>query len=200
MQLTHHQLDALRGLVHAGIDRGVCVLNELAPTSLRIETAAIQVLNRGQLPDGFGGETDQLCEVLMPFNGTLEGEARGYFSLEEAGRLVGFFTGKRQGSIPIDTLEAGTLNELTNIVLNGVMGTISNQLELNLIYQVPGVREGDRNMVAPSCNSRPFAILQVPINFLADGLQAGGVIALYIEERSFQELIRRIEHFILEAV
>ena len=200
MQPTQAQLDALRGLVTTGIDRGSGVLNELLSPSLKLEIENFQYLTQSQLSAGMAKSVEQLCEVMMPFNGTLEGEARAYFTLEEAGKLVAFFTGKGEGPIPIDTLEAGTLSEIANIVLNGVMGTISRRLELNIIYQVPGVREGDRSMMSPSCSQRPFKIVQTRVNFLAEGLAATGDILLSIEERSFMEMTRRVGHHNLEAV
>ena len=200
MQPTQPQLEILRSLVNTGIGRGAGFLNELLSASLKLEIDTFNFLTANQLSEKWANGAEQLCEVVMPFNGTLEGEARAYFTLENAGMLVAFFTGKGEGRIPIDTLEAGTLSEIANIVLNGVMGTISRRLELNLIYQVPGVREGDRSMMSPSCSQRPFAILQARVNFFADGLAARGAIVLYIEERSFLEMTRKVDHHILEAV
>ena len=59
------------------------------------------------------------------------------FPAEGAVKLVSILTGAEADSPALNEMRVGTLTEVGNIVLNGVMGAIGSELKLHVFYTVP---------------------------------------------------------------
>ena len=200
MQLTSKQLETLRDLINIGVGRGADVLNTLLQVPISLEVLDVNCLTSEEFPRELGEADKQLCIVVMPFNGPLEGDSVLVLPGTSAEELVSIITGKETRPGLIDTLEAGTLSEIGNIVLNGVMGTISNNLGLSLIYQVPGFRQGELNLVHSPDSGREFASVLAQTRFQVDGLTVEGFIVLLLKESSLARTLERCDALLREEV
>jgi chemotaxis protein CheC len=198
MNPTPNQLEALREMINIGIGRGAGVLNTMLQSHISLQAPAVKMMTHSELPRLLDIEETKLCMVVMPFNGPLEGDSAMIFPFHGAERLVGCLTDRDVSSATMDTLEAGTLCEIGNIVLNGVMGTISNILGLNLIYQVPSFRQGEIGLVRPCPSKGSFVTLLARTCFEVEETRTEGFFTLFFEERSFVGLMERIDALIME--
>ena len=155
MQLTAEQRDFLTELVNMGIGRAAGVLNTMLGSHVTLRVPAVEVLSELDLEakmDAFGG--DVLSSVRLEFKGRFSGIASLVFPTDSAATLVSIVTEEELESSDLDSIRVGTLTEVGNIVLNGVMGVIGNELEQQIYYSVPNYVESP---------IQQLLVLQVPV-------------------------------------
>jgi chemotaxis protein CheC len=143
MNPTARQLDALSELINIGVGRSADVLNTMFNSHIDLQVPFVKIL----MPDDFRKEiealgSDSLSAVHLIFKGMFSGTAQLIFPAVTASKLVTTVTGEEVMSESLDEIRSGTLCEIGNIVLNGLMGSISNVLKMNLKYSVPTYLEG----------------------------------------------------------
>jgi chemotaxis protein CheC len=194
MQLTEDQIDALKELVNIGVGRAASVLNEMVDAYIKLQIPYIKVLTPAELQQELGQRfsRDILSAVQLSFSGSFRGIAELVFPRESASALVAILTGEDMGSPDLDAVKIGTLSEIGNIVINGVMGTISNVLKQHMNYGLPQYTE-DRidNLVSGDIQS-DNAILLAQTRFSIEELDIIGDIILIFEVKSFDALLAAI--------
>lgn len=196
MQLTEDQLDALRELINIGVGQAAGMLNEMIEFRIQLEIPMIQLLSpeslQEKLLERFGSE--HLSTVKLGFSGSFAGTAELVFPKESAATLVAVLTGEEVESPDLDSLKIGTLSEVGNIVINGVMGSISNVLEQPLRYAVPTYTEDKpEHLISFEDSHKSTAILLAQARFRIEELQLQGDIILFFDIASFRALLSAIE-------
>ncbi|MEM9484801.1 MAG: chemotaxis protein CheC [Cyanobacteria bacterium P01_F01_bin.116] len=196
MQLTTDQLDALKELVNVGVGKSAGMLNEMIEFRIQLQVPIIKLVTLSELQAELNtrlGE-EQLASVQLDFSGSFAGTAQLVFPTESAATLVAVLTGEEPGSPDLDALKIGTLTEVGNIVINGVMGSISNMLTQPLHYEVPAYIEEDINhLVSNKKPQRNMDILLAQARFNVEELQVQGDIILFFGVGSFETLLAAIE-------
>jgi len=100
---------------------------------------------------------------------------------------------KAGGKPAIDTLEAGTLSEVGNTILNGMMMTLNNLLDMHLVYQVPDFHQGQWDLVQHYCSPEDRDALVINTGFEVDDLHIQGGILLLLEKRSMEEMLAKVD-------
>lgn len=196
MNLSDEQKDILQELVNIGVGRAAGVLNDMIgfPISLRIPY--IEVFSSPELQPEleirFNG--DLLSTVSLNFSGSFAGTAELIFPMESASSLVAVLTGETPGSIDLDAVKIGTLLEVGNIVLNGVMGSLSNILTNHLEYSLPTYTEGkvDNLHTSQQLENNPSVML-AHTRFIIEQLQIAGNIILIFKVGSFDAVLKAID-------
>ncbi len=127
----------------------------------------------------------------MNFHGDFNGNASLMFPPESARTLVAVLTGETADSTDLDDLRSGTLAEVGNILLNGVMGSLSNMLASTLDYSVPSYQEGTLNKLLG--HQQAEAVLMARATFHIDELRIVGDILLFFEIESFHAILQAID-------
>lgn len=200
MKPTPNQMDALREMINIGMGCGAGVLNTLLQSHVKLAAPGLKCVTASEVPFLVELSARKHCLVSMPFSGPLEGTAAMIFPCADAFRLVGILTGCQDASEDVDTLEAGTISEIGNIVLNGVMGSISNLLGLSLTYQVPTFRQGDAQLVHSVCRGPDFTALVAHTSFGVDGLEAQGALVLQVTGSCFARMLTLVDELLLREV
>jgi chemotaxis protein CheC len=105
-------------------------------------------------------------------------------------KLVAALTGQEAGAPGMNAVMAGTLNEVGNILLNGVMGTIANILEKPFEYTFPSYLEGSlEHLLASPEITRETLALMVQTNFAVREMQIEGNVFLLLELKAFETLV-----------
>ncbi len=138
MELTPLQLDILKELINIGVGKAAGVMNEMLHTPLELSVPHIEIIDPHHL-DSLG--TSSCATVCQGFKGRFGGMAALVFPPESASTLVMALTGEECQGLDLDELRTGTLTEIGNIVLNGVMGAIANTLNEHIEYNVPSFQE-----------------------------------------------------------
>jgi len=190
MQITAEQKDALTELINIGVGHAASTLNFLINHKIRLTVPEIEILSL-QTMQTTSPEDHDMSSVSMNFHGDFNGNASLIFPLQSARTLVGVLTGETADSTELDDLRSSTLAEIGNILLNGVMGSLSNMLVSTLEYSVPSYQEGDLNTMLG--HQKAEAVLMARATFHIDELRIEGNILLFFEIESFQTLLQSID-------
>ena len=195
MRCTSEQIDALKEMISIGVGKGANVLGTMLDSHIRLGVPSLKLLS----PDEFGEEIkeygdESLSSVNLPFRGNFSGIAELIFPSESASRFIAVFTREEGEDTDIDSIRAGTLSEVGNIVLNAVMGTISNLLGSKLTYSIPSYSEGSFDTLLPLHTMMPDAtVLLARTHFDVGNLEIEGNIILFFEVGSFDKLLSAID-------
>lgn len=194
-EITPVQIDILKELINIGIGRAAGVLNEMINFHVQLTVPLVKVLTHSALMaemEEFG--SSRVASVQLGFMGPFSGTAALVFPPDSASKLVEVLTGEEPGTPDLDSVRAGTLTEVGNIVINGVMGSIGNILKQRMSYSLPIYTEDTINNLLMSASSdfNPMVLL-VRTRFNVRQLQVEGNIILLFEVGSFDALIDAID-------
>lgn len=195
MQLQEAHIDALQELINIGIGRSAAMLNQMVDSRIVLEIPVVRVLTLSKLQqklrerfnDGF------LSAVQLNFTGSFSGKANLVFPTDSASTLVSLLTGEEPGTPDLDSVKIGTLSEVGNIVINGIMGSISNLLKQHLNYAIPMYLEDSiEKVLSLDETSEQTVFLLAQARFAIEKLEIIGDIILIFEMDSFGVLIEAI--------
>ncbi|MEG3911693.1 MULTISPECIES: chemotaxis protein CheC [unclassified Microcoleus] len=194
MKLSTRQLDALQELVNIGIGQAAGVLNDMIDSPIRLQIPYLQILTpidvEQELEQHLNGE--QIAAVQLKFTGSFGGIAQLVFPTNSAALLVTMLTGE-EGTHDLDSVKIGTLSEVGNIVINGVMGAISNVLQQRLNYSIPTYSEGTiASLLISGGLATDTVVLLAQTSFMIERLHIEGDIILIFNVNSFDTLLTAI--------
>ncbi|EFL50187.1 CheC, inhibitor of MCP methylation [Solidesulfovibrio fructosivorans JJ]] len=143
MPLSPLQLDILQELINIGVGRAAGMLNQMVNTHIQLQVPVLKVVSTAELAAMHAGRANTLFSVVqLQFSGGFAGISALVFPPESASKLVSVVLGK-EGMGCDEAMRCGTLQEVGNIVLNGVMGSIANILKEPLHFAPPDFVEAD---------------------------------------------------------
>lgn len=212
-QLTEEQIDALQELINIGIGRAASMLNEMLESRIILQVPSVKVLDFNQLQQELIEKfaDNQLAAVKLSFTGSFSGTAELVFPTESASVLVALLTGEELGTPDLDSVKIGTLTEIGNIAINGVMGSLGNVLNQRMNYTLPIYTEDSIEKLLQLNNYRldepisqdvaklevdPTIFLLAQARFTIEQLELIGDIILIFETSSFDVLIKAIDRLL----
>lgn len=194
MNVTVDQLDALQELINSGVGRAASLLNEMVDSHIHLEIPLVKVLSASEayqeLAKRFHDES--LASVRLGLTGSFYGTAGLIFPTDSASSLVAVLTGEDASSNDLDAVKIGTLSEIGNIVINRVMGSISNVLKQHMNYTLPVYLEDTIDKLLLSTSLNDSKILLAQARFVIEQLEIIGDIILVFEVSTFDALINAI--------
>ena len=196
--LTTAQIDVLKEMINIGVGKSAGSLNTLLNKHINLQVPIVRIMHYNELKEYLNEFKDEnYASVTLSFKGDLVGNTKLLFTSSNAAKLVDNFTGENLMDIDLDSIRSGVLNEIGNIVINAVMGTFSNMLEINLDYIVPFFEEGNKTIIIPKeLNENQSMIVFAKTDFLIDEIEVSGSFAIFFEMDSFKNLIDKINKFI----
>ncbi|NJD57091.1 MAG: chemotaxis protein CheC [Nitrospirae bacterium] len=195
MILTEEQIDALKELINIGVGRASGVLSSMIECKISLQVPHIKVLTLSELNDeveriGHG----RLAAVKLGFKGSFAGTAALVFPPDSAAKLVSLLVREETDTPDLDSVRVGTLNEVGNIVINGVMGSVANVLKQHIDYSLPTyVEDSLEHMLAAGVAGNEIMILLAHTRFAVEEYMIEGNIVLLFESKSFGSLILAID-------
>lgn len=198
MKFSQQQIDVLKELINIGVGKGASVLNTMLHAHIELRVPLVELMNREQMIAYLNSfEGDQLAVVNLPFDGQISGSTKLIFPTESAVKLVDAFTGEDLNDLDFDSIRVGTLTEIGNIVINSVMGAISNMLNMHLNYIVPNYFEGKiESLLDDNAPRIETPILLAQTRFAIQKLEVIGDIAVFLEVGSFESLLEAVDSFL----
>lgn len=194
MKLSERQIEALTEIIRLGMGRGAGVLNAMLQSQATLQVAHVRILSLDQYLAqlGFPG-SDHVSAVQLGYQGSFSGKAQLVFPTAGAARLVTMLTGETLDSDDFDLIQAGTLSEVGNIVINGVMGTLSQILGQHFVYSVPTYLEeqADHLLCAPD-RGTVFTILLARTRFSLETHQIEGDLLLSFEAGALETMVEAL--------
>lgn len=200
-QISSAHIDALQELINIGIGRAANMLNQMVQSQIILGIPVIRVLSlknlQKELKLRFNEKT--FASVRLSFTGSFSGKANLIFPAESASTLVSILTGEELGSPDLDSVRIGTLSEVGNIVINGIMGSISNILNQHLHYGLPLYSEDSiEHILSLNNSSEQTVFLLAQARFDIEMLEIMGDIVLIFEMDAFDALIEIINQELLQ--
>lgn len=199
MELSELELDALTELVNLGVSRAAASLREMVREQVHLSVPSVSLLSREEAIHRLaGGDPDRLVAVHQVFEGDLTGRALLIFPEKRSLELVRAVTG---GDLPLEDiieLEQEALAETGNIILNGCLATIANQLQRSLKMSLPEILRGqgpDFFSLDPPPHSGDV-VMFLYINFHIKERDILGYIALLMDMPSLSNLKELLGQFI----
>lgn len=195
MNLTPYQIDALKELINIGLGRAAGVLNEMLNAHIHLQVPQVKVFTplelKKELEELSGA---RLAAVQLGFKGSFSGTSALVFPTDTASKLVDALTGDEPGISDLDSVRIGTLTEIGNIVLNGIIGSISNVLQLRMNYSIPTYMEDFvDNLLTLDNPEHSVTILLARTHFIIEQFQIEGDIILVFEVGAFGTLLDAID-------
>ncbi|RMF01176.1 MAG: chemotaxis protein CheC [Chloroflexi bacterium] len=200
--LSFEERDVLTEFINIGLGRAAGMLNQMVQAQVRLTVPNVRVLTLEQLQQEsqqFGD--DPLSAVLLGFRGAFVGTAALVFPTDSAANLVSVLTGEDPSSPDLDAVKVGTLNEVGNIMLNGVMGSLSNLLKRRVAYALPVYAENSITaLLAPKLPTADATIILAQTRFYIKTMQIDGTVILIFEVESFNDLQQAIQQVLQEQL
>ena len=194
MQLLASQLDALKEMVNIGVGHAAGVLNAMLNSRVQLHVPVVEMMNHEELLTkiesiGHGN----LSSVRLGFKGPFSGNASIVFPAEGAVKLVSILTGEEVDSGALLEMRVATLTEVGNIVLNGVMGAIGNELKLHVFYSLPIYLENPFDVLLSSAQTQyDEYVVWVQTSFTVETESIVGDIILVFEVGALDLLLEAV--------
>ncbi|HEY9748245.1 MAG TPA: chemotaxis protein CheC [Allocoleopsis sp.] len=204
MRLTAYQLDALQELVNIGVGRAASILNEMVGSHIHLQIPCTKLIPsvevQQELEQQFG--LVPISAVRLGFSGSFTGVAQLVFPTDSASKLVAVLTRDEFDLYDLDAVRIGTLSEVGNIVINGVMGSISNVLQRHLHYSLPIYLEDTvKNLLtAHNFEIASTTVLVSKARFTIEQLLIAGDIILIFKLGELDTLLKALDFYSEKSV
>ncbi|MBN1982818.1 MAG: response regulator [Chitinivibrionales bacterium] len=195
LMLTDKQNDVLKEMINIGIGKGAEMLNAILDTHIKLDVPFVRILSQKEFhKDVQTNSVDSLAAVNLAFKGDINGNIELVFPTKSAMNLVAALTGENPDDVSLDSIRTGTLSEIGNIVINAIMGNISNLMKFKLSYSVPSYIEGNYEKLSQAIQTGENSIiLQARARFIIEALAIIGDIVLFMELDSYDKIFAIIE-------
>lgn len=196
MKMTPEQVDVLKEMINIGIGKAASILNEMIRFQVSLAVPFVKVLSPQELRkemEGMGRY--RVTAVQLGFKGAFTGTAALIFPPDSASKLVSVLTGEEPGTPDLDSVRAGTLTEVGNIVINGVMGSLGNLLKQYIYYSLPSYIEDTMENLLKLNNvgKNNTTVILVRTRFTIKQLEIEGDVILIFEVGSFEAVLSAID-------
>jgi chemotaxis protein CheC len=194
--LSELEFDALTELVNLGVSRAAKSLRDMIGREVLLSVPRVALVERREAIESLGkAELSTLVAVHQIFEGDIIGRALLIFPEARSLELVRAVTNGNLSLEDIVELEHEALAETGNIILNGCLATIANQLQRTLRISLPEILRGDSTALfnLPPPPHAGDVVLFVYINFSIRERNIMGYIAMLMDMPSLaalQELLR----------
>ena len=197
--LSPGQIDTLQEIVNIGVGQAAAMLNEMLDNHVQLSIPEVMVFSYSQLLkelNDFNG--DMLPAVKLRFNGSFSGKASLVFPPDSVSKLVAILTNSDligdDLDDDLDELRIGALTEVGNIVINAVMGSISNMLSIHLDYSLPVFTESNAHqLLGIDLDNESTPIVIARTQFDIQALEVRGLIYLIFEASAYQALVNQLD-------
>lgn len=189
--LDELELDALTELVNLGISQGAKDLAEMVREEVTLTVPKVTLVGREEAIQTLGErEAKSLVAVHQIFEGDITGRALLIFPEAKSLELVRAVIGGDLSIEEIIELEQEALAETGNVILNGCLATMANELQRSLKISLPEILHGDSKMFF-SLQPPPEpgdTVMFIYINFAVRNRNIEGYIALLLDMPSIAAL------------
>lgn len=198
MQLTSEQKDAITEIINIGVGRAAASLSEMLGQRIDLRVPSVALCGIDSLTEKLADNESGIdLSVVQDFEGSLSGRAMLAFPKRsgiQLGRVLGEVDAPNE-ELSVDLV--GILEEVGNIVLNGVLGTIGNMTSSALDYSVPHLVQGvEMTQILTSKDleeddAEQMVILADTHFAVVDGSIAGSLILLF-DIQSLRSIVQNL--------
>ncbi|MBD3315939.1 MAG: hypothetical protein GF344_09145 [Chitinivibrionales bacterium] len=191
--ITDKERDAIKEMANIGAGKAAGYLNQMFESHVALSIPDVEFIENDGRHDvsAMLGITEEPCSsVTMGFTGDFTGKTVLAFKQDDARRLADTLVNGLSSKEELDALTKSAFSEMGNIVINSVVGSISNILGTRVDFSIPSYTTGNlRDTVGdcpPGCESVPLTVI-VHTHFCVQKVQAQGYLFLLVETGRFAE-------------
>jgi chemotaxis protein CheC len=200
MKLSRIEVDTLKEVINIGVGKASSSLSAMLGMKITLNVPAMHLLESYEIDNELSYLNGiNLSTVNMNFYGSFSGSIHLVYPQTSADRLVSAMTDESSFGDDFDSIKSGTLTEIANIVLNGILGSIGNILSDRMTYTVPQYLEAKiENLVKNNgvLKKDDAVIFLAETQFTIEKLETKGDILLFLELKSFKNLVKEIDALI----
>jgi chemotaxis protein CheC len=195
MEPTGKQINALKKLFNIGVRRGAAVLDSMLNARIQLEIPNLLVMSPKDLIGALEDfQNDRISAVEMDFKGKVTGTSHLVFLKNAASALVRALVGNESTESNYDEIRDGTLCEVGNIVLNAVLGSIANLLQLEFRYSIPSYTEENiESLLGAGQDDTDEKVLLARTCFKIDELHIEGEIVIFMKIKAIADLLKALD-------
>ena len=198
MMIDDESRDAITEMINIGVGRAAGILNEITGSNIKLRVPDLHIIRFGELLDTprFLPGSEDLSTVMQEYHGKFSGTTSLAFPADSAASLVKLLSGEDGSSPDMDAVQVETLKEVGNIIINAVMGSISNVLGEDLTFTLPVYCEGNLTEIASTRHTlKPDDwVVLAQTQFMIESMSIEGMILLVLEVGSLDRLVESIRH------
>lgn len=198
MNLSDIQFDALREIINIGIGRSASSLNQFLNKRISLQVPVVEVLAYEEVKTKLSlTQNSKLSIVKMGFKGGLTGLSELVFPTEGAAEIVRLVSENSSSTDAFDNqIKTNTLTEIGNVILNALVGTLSNLLKTRLRYSLPQYYECAPHELLDSNTPISKYVIYAETHFGVVKENITGSFILFLEVGSFEILTNMLNDFI----
>ncbi|MBT3384467.1 MAG: chemotaxis protein CheC [Prolixibacteraceae bacterium] len=191
MGFSDDQIKLLREIINGGVVRAGDILNEMVDSKIKLEIPKLNIFEGKSISN-----TKELKEsgissiVRLDFSGSIEGSSLLVFPYQSAMKFVSGLTGEDAGSEGFGMLLEEAVTEIGNIVLNNVMGSITNAINCTVNYEVPIFKNEEiSEILKMEIANFKTSILKAETKFYIEEIQVEGEIFVFLNYEATNEIL-----------
>ena len=194
MDLSPAEMDALVEIINIGVGRAASILNQMVRSAVELSVPSVKVMDReAALAELSAMARGRVASVSLMFSGSLRGGSSMLFPPKSAARLANVLTGSDPDDLELDSMKIGTLSEVGNILLNGIIGSISNIIGGGIRFKVPVFAEGPvQDIILKDVDESQRILVLAETRFALENLRIHCETLLILGMKSFAELLDAI--------
>jgi len=184
-------LDALTEIMNIGVGKAAAIMNTMLDSHVSLTVPVVRLLSIEKLrEEAIFPSNVAFSAIEMKYAGSFNGFVELVFDMVSAGKLVDRLSGIESLSVEdFDSLRSGTLCEIGNIVINAVLGTMANILDVSLTFSVPFYHEGrGPGFVDDLRADSGSMVLLTKTTFTISELSVTGDFAVFFSFSSYEHL------------
>jgi chemotaxis protein CheC len=162
-----------------------------------LEAPVLSVIGTPELRSRLEEEyKEPLAWVRMGYTGELNGTVELVLKSAEAAHLAAVLSEDLHPDNDLDAVRSAMISEVGNVVINAVIGTLSNSLGLHLRFTVPQFMEGEVDSLLTGLEDPELPkVLLVRTRFYVQTLDIEGHILLYFSLATFREFRSHVKRY-----
>lgn len=195
--IPERSLSILQEIINIGVGRGAQVLNTLLSHHVVLDVPLVTETSARDLVTALGLAPGQhLACVQMGYRGALRGEVQLIFPADTASQMVSLIVGDNYALEELDFIRQATLTEVGNIVINAVVGTLSNLFGFHLQYTLPTYLGGTIDQIEDQEKlTGTEVILLAKTSFTIEDISAKGNMLLFFSMPTFRSLEEALDSY-----
>ncbi len=197
--LTSYQLDVLQELINIGVGHAASTLNQMSGQHVHLHAPEVTVNSIDEMVSGsLIDSARQVMAIKLTFGGKFSGMASLMFPPESANKLIAVILGSEPMDEDMDMMRMGVLQEVGNIVLNGVMGSIGNLLAEHIEYLPPDYYETSIGDLLLCDREQGNMLLLAKTNFYLESRLVQGDILIMFRLATFDSLLEAMNKMLAD--
>lgn len=197
MKLDALQLDALTEIFNHGVGLAAHALSELAQEEVRLSVPRVNEVPKREITDRMHAQgVGRICAVRQVFTGSINTDALVMFPVEQSLQLVQLMVGADVPLAQLSEMEQESLAEIGNIVLNSVVASVADLLQIEFEGSLPQVELGQTSEVLCPNGDYESLVLSLQINFDIASRSIQGYLVFLLDLASSEVLAKKLNHFV----